>query len=171
MSVIANKKHPSPNLKDELGLDFLGGPEDLDLIIKESDFLVLSLMSGKDTKSMFSDREFSMMKRNAFFINIARGDLVDEAALGRALEEGRIAGAGLDVYQGDRDGTVNYNHVIFKVSNTVLTPHVGGGHMAANTPEFRARVEFDINNVMAALKGEEPKHVVGSVHRLPKAVL
>jgi D-3-phosphoglycerate dehydrogenase len=171
MKVMANKKHPTQDLPFQLNLDFLGGPGDLDYLLRESDFLVLALTSGKETKNLMGDREFSLMKPTSFFINIARGDIVDEIALGRALQERTIAGAGMDVYWGDRDGTVNFNHTIFKVQNTVLTPHVAGGHMAPDSEEYKERLGFMVGNMLRALRGEEPSNIQGKVRKLSKPVL
>ncbi len=92
------------------------------------------------------------MKPTAFLINASRGIIVDEAALVRALQEGWIAGAGLDVYEREplQDGP------LLQFPNVVLTPHIGG----ATYPALRAMSVKAAQNVISVLRGEKPEGVV-----------
>jgi phosphoglycerate dehydrogenase-like enzyme len=90
-------------------------------------------------------REFQLMKRTAYFINSARGPLVDEEALVRALQEGRIAGAGLDVFEHEP----RPHPALLEMPNVVVTPHVGSA--VRELREAMANVVVD--NIIAILEG------------------
>jgi glyoxylate reductase len=101
---------------------------------------------------MISDREFALMKPTAFLINTARGPIVDEAALIRALTKKRIAGAGLDVYEHEPKVAT----ALRKMDNVVLTPHMGSA--VASLREVMANIVVD--NVFALLDGKPPPNCV-----------
>jgi phosphoglycerate dehydrogenase-like enzyme len=92
------------------------------------------------------------MKRTAYLINTARGPVVDQAALTRALQEGWIAGAGLDVYDPE---PLPADSPLLKMTNVVLSPH-----MAAHTDEALLRMAMVVTDVMAVLEGRQPEHPV-----------
>lgn len=85
-----------------------------------SDFITVHIPATKDTVGLIGEKEFSMMKKSAFFINVSRGTIADEEALVGALERGEIAGAGLDVYAQEPPSPEN---PLFRLENVVLTPH------------------------------------------------
>ena len=93
---------------------------DRDRVFREADFLTLHLPLDADTYHSVGEREFSLMKPTAIFLNCARGPLVDEAALIRALQSGRIAGAGLDVTEQE---PCPPDSPLFGMANVLLTPH------------------------------------------------
>jgi glyoxylate reductase len=93
----------------------------LDRLLRESDFVSLHSPLNKATHHQIGAREFALMKKTAFFINTARGPIVDEAALTRALKSRRIAGAGLDVFEFEPKVARDLR----KLQNVVLTPHLG----------------------------------------------
>lgn len=97
-SVTAIKRNPAPELVRELGLDFLGGPEDLHRVLSEADFVVLTTPLTHETYKMIGEAELRTMKKTAFLINVARGDLVQEKAVFQALTGGGIAGFASDVW-------------------------------------------------------------------------
>src|SRR5262249_6682416 len=84
--------------QQEFGLEFAGGADRTDKVIRESDYLSLHLHLNVQTRNILDARRLGLMKPSACLINVSRGALVDEQALYRALQEGRIAGAGLDVF-------------------------------------------------------------------------
>lgn len=96
---------------------------DLAVAAGEADFLVVLVPYSKDTHHIVDETVLAAMKRSAFLINIARGGCVDEAALIRALETGRIAGAGLDVFATE---PLPKDDPLWQTPNLVITPHVGG---------------------------------------------
>ena len=101
----------------------MGKPEDLDRVVSESDYLSLHLHLNQQTRHIIDDRRIRLMKPTAYLINVARGALVDEQALHAALMEGRLAGAGLDVFS---DEPVDPNNALLKLPNVVATPHISG---------------------------------------------
>ena len=94
---------------------------DLDTLLRESDFVTLHVPLMPETKHMMSKRELDLMKPTALLINTSRGEVVDEAALIKALKKGKIAGACLDVYEREPPA----ESPLLKLSNVVLTPHLG----------------------------------------------
>ena len=80
------------------GLSFLGGPADLDEVLRRSDYLAVTLSLNDQTRGLLGARELGLMKPSAVLVNVARAEIVDEDALYRALEERRLAGAALDVW-------------------------------------------------------------------------
>lgn len=92
-------------------------------LLSEAHFVVCAAYATPETTNLFDERAFAQMRRDAFFINVSRGVLVDEAALEAALRSGRIAGAGLDVGRGKDEQP---NPAIARLPNVVATPHVAG---------------------------------------------
>ena len=120
----------------------------LDELLARSDFVSLHARLTPQTRHLIGERELGLMKRSAYLINSARGPLVDEAALVRALEEGRIAGAGLDVYEHEP----RPHPKLLKMENVVMTPHVGSA-----VGELRAQMaNVVVDNIVAVLEGREP---------------
>lgn len=94
--------------------------EKRNIIFSDSDFVSVHVPSTHETKKSIGIKEFTLMKPTAFFINVARGDLVVEEDLVKALQEGIIGGAGLDVYE---EEPPRENHPLFTLDNVILTPH------------------------------------------------
>jgi phosphoglycerate dehydrogenase-like enzyme len=155
MRVIALKRSPSKALQRQLGIDFLGGPKDLPHILQESDVVVVSVVLTPATRRMIGAPELLMMRPTAYLVNVARGGVIDEAALVAALREGRIAGAGLDVFV---DEPIRPDHPLLRLDNVVLTPHVaGGGGMDELKPE---RADLIAGNIVKVLRGDTPANIV-----------
>jgi glyoxylate reductase len=117
-------------------------------LLAESDFVSVHAPLTADTRHLVGERELRLMKPTAFLVNTARGPIVDEKALVRALKERRIAGAGLDVYE--REPEVEPELLTMK--NVVLTPHLGSA--VAELREIMANVVVD--NILAVLAGKRP---------------
>jgi len=109
--------------RQEFGVEFAGKPADLDRVLADSDFVSLHLHLNQDTRHIIDRRRLGLMKPSAYLINVARGALVDEKALTEALVEGRLAGAGLDVFGVE---PIALDHPLLKLPNVVATPHVSG---------------------------------------------
>jgi phosphoglycerate dehydrogenase-like enzyme len=105
------------------GVDWLGGPADLDRLLAEADFVVLAAPHTPETRGLIGNRQFQTMKRSAYLINLARGALVDETALAVALRDRVIAGAALDVFQTE---PLPPTSPLWDLDNVILTPHVSG---------------------------------------------
>ena len=128
MKVRAVRRNPSAPLPEGVHPDWVGGNDQLHALLASSDVVVVTVPLDGDTKGMVGAEELAAMKPSAFLINVARGPVVDQAALYSALKERRIAGAGLDVWWGSpADGVIPPAELPFaSLPNTVLTPHHSG---------------------------------------------
>nr|XP_018906679.1 PREDICTED: glyoxylate reductase/hydroxypyruvate reductase-like [Bemisia tabaci] len=95
---------------------------DLDTLLQTCDFIILTILATPETKGLISREKISLMKRNAIFINTARGVLVDQDALTEALQQGKILGAGLDVTSPE---PLPLDHPLHTLKNCVILPHMG----------------------------------------------
>ena len=125
----------------------------LDTLIKESDIISIHLPMTEDTKHTIGERELDNMKESAILINVARGPIIDNEALANALNEGKIAGAGIDVF--DMEPPIPNDYPLLHAKNALLTPHVG--YLTDEAMVLRAQIAFD--NVMAYINGED-KNIV-----------
>ncbi len=129
--------------------DFMGTSDDLDRVVAESDFLSLHLHLNEETRHIIDARQLGRMKPTASIINVARGALVDEAALYEALVNGRIGGAGLDVFaQEPPDPTLP----VYQLPNVVATPHIAG----VTDGTSRRRAAAAAENTDRVARGLEP---------------
>ena len=128
-------------------------PADLVTLLQESDFISLHTPLNRETQKLIGDHEFKKMKPTCYFMNTARGGCVDQEALIRALQEGRIAGAGVDVTVEEPIAATN---PLIKMPNVILT-----GHSAyySVTSEFELYSK-PMAQVVMALKGEWPTYAV-----------
>jgi glyoxylate reductase len=124
----------------------------LDTLLAQSDFVSLHVPLRPETQRLIGVEQLCRMKRSAFLINTARGSVVDEAALIAALEEGLIAGAGLDVFE--REPAVPLT--LLALPNVVLLPHIG----SAVTSVRSLMCALAARDCVAVLTGEPPRHVV-----------
>ncbi len=138
-----------PAIEKELGVERVA----LDRLIKESDFISLHcpLIPGK-THHLIGEEQLAMMKPTAYLVNTARGPVVDEKALVKALQKGRIAGAALDVFEDEP----NLSPGLAELDNVILTPHLASASIRSRT----AYATLSVNNLIAALKGETPPNLV-----------
>ncbi len=142
MSIKVISAHP-PKLKP-VGVDFWKGPAGLTQFLKESDYVVLACPLSEDTRGLIGPREFACMKRSAFLINVARGAVVQEEALYRALKERRIAGAAIDVwyrYPQNEKACRPSRFPFHKLSNVIMTPHVSGWMLGTRQKRLRLVAE------------------------------
>ncbi|MDW7673433.1 MAG: D-glycerate dehydrogenase [Bacillota bacterium] len=137
-----NTRRKSEEEEKALGVEY----REFDDLIKEADFISLHLPLMPETEHLIGEREFKMMKKTAYLINTARGPVVDEKALVKALQEKEIAGAGLDVYEEEpelAEGLVG-------LDNVVLLPHIASASIETRTKMGIMAAE----NLLAGLKGE-----------------
>ena len=116
--VLVHTRTTSAALASEFGIEYAS----LDEVLRQADIVSLFASLTRDTRRMIGARELGLMKRSAYLINIARGELIDQEALVQALRSGQIAGAGLDVFE---DEPV-FDCPLFTLDNVVLTPHQAG---------------------------------------------
>jgi glyoxylate reductase len=122
---------------------------DRETLLRESDFVTLHVPLLPETKGMMGPAQLALMKPTAFLINTSRGPVVNERALITALQEGRIAGAGLDVFEKE---PVDPGNPLLKMENVVILPHVG----SATDATRQAMLDLAVSNVVAVLQGKPP---------------
>jgi phosphoglycerate dehydrogenase-like enzyme len=135
--------------EDALGVRFVLFGE----LLRTSDVVSLHVPLDDSTRGMMSTREFALMKRSAILINTCRGPVVDEAALHRALTDGQIAGAGLDVMV---EEPPKPNHPLFSLPNVTLTPHSAG----PTWENWTARFRNGFDNIQRVAAGGRPRWVI-----------
>jgi D-3-phosphoglycerate dehydrogenase len=142
MRVKAYDPFLSKEVADQLGVELMK----LDELYKSADYITVHVPLTEETKGMISDKQFEVMKPGARVINCARGGIIDEAALARALESGKVAGAALDVYVEEPPKDLK----LAKFNNVVLTPHLG-----ASTEEAQINVAIEVaHQISDALLGK-----------------
>ncbi len=139
--------------REEYQLSFFGGPEDLDILLRQSDYLSIHTPLTTKTHHLINRESLGLMKPTAVLINVARGEIVDEAALLEALQAGRIRGAGLDVFT---DEPPDPSHPFLHMENVVATPHIAGGTRGTSQRRGKAAAE----NVHRVAQGLPPLYLV-----------
>ncbi|WP_369379632.1 2-hydroxyacid dehydrogenase [Lysinibacillus fusiformis] len=132
-----------------LGIEYM----ELDELLVQSDIVSLHIPLLSSTKGLISKEKLELMKESAILINCARGPIVDNDALADALNEGRIAGAGIDVF--DMEPPIPGDYKLLQAKNAILTPHVG--FLTNEAMELRAKIAFD--NTKAFLEGK-PQNII-----------
>ena len=133
--------------------------QDRDEIFKQSDYVSLHVPATPETIHSVSDREFDMMKETAYLINAARGSIVDEPALIRALEAGKIAGAGLDTLEKE---PIDPSNPLVSMDNVLTAPHIGGATKEASSRSSVACAQA----IDDYFSGRTPKFVVPELRDL-----
>ena len=137
----------SQNLTAERAAEVGAARVDRDELLARSDVVTIHLVLSDRTRGLIGARGLSRMKRTAYLVNTSRGPIVDEAALVRALREGTIAGAGLDVYD---EEPLPADHPLRRTPNTVITPHLG--YVTEET--YRIFYGQALEDIVAYLRGE-----------------
>ncbi len=169
MEVLAADVQRDEALASRLGFHYV----EMDDLLGSSDIITLHVPSNEHTRNLISDEEFARMKEGVVLINTARGDIVDIKALARAIGEGKVAAAGLDVLPeegGIREEaellysvynkkydleTMLLNHILLRLRNVIITPH-----SAFNTREAVGRILSTTAGNIAALARGEPENVI-----------
>lgn len=138
----------------EFGLSFVGSPSDLDAMLPQVDYVSLHVPLTSETSGLLNRQRLALLKATAVVINVARGGLIDEAALIEALQQNRIGGAGLDVFA---EEPLPMSSALLQLDNVVATPHVAGG--SRRTAELRGSAVAE--NVIRVLEGRPILHAVG----------
>lgn len=139
-----NRSRLSSELEAPLGAQWVSQDE----LLQRADHLVIVVPYTPSAHHLIAARELALMKPSATLVNIARGGVVDDAALAQALASGRLAAAGLDVFEGEPQ----LNPALLSLSNVVLTPHIA----SASLPTRRAMCNLAVDNLIALLSGAEP---------------
>ncbi|NLJ48307.1 MAG: D-glycerate dehydrogenase [Candidatus Atribacteria bacterium] len=149
LKVLYYDKNPiSPIIEKELGVS----RANFDEILRKSDFISIHVPLNEETFHLIGQKEMSIMKKDSYLINTARGPIVDEKALVKALKDGLIRGAALDVFENEPE----IEKELMSLDNIVMVPHIGSA-------SYRTRTKMAImaaNNLLSALKGERPEFLV-----------
>jgi len=148
MKIIYWGPRRKPEAEQELGMEYVS----LDRLLAQADFVSMHPPMNAETRHMISDAQFAKMKPTAFIINTARGAVIDEKAMVRALKAKKIAGAGLDVFEHEP----KLPPALKAMMNVVLTPHLGSAVM-----EVRDKMaNIVVDNLQALLAGRTPPNCV-----------
>ena len=145
-----NRSHLSEADEKACGATYVSKEE----LLRTADHVVLVLPYSAESHHTIGAKEIALMKPTATLINIARGGIVDDAALAQALKEKRIFAAGLDVFEGEP----KVHPELLKLSNVVLAPHIA----SATEKTRRAMVDLAIDNLRAALAGKKPPSLINA---------
>ena len=145
MKILYTKASPKPELERELGAQ----RRELEELLEQADFVCVTVPLSRETEKLFGAAEFQRMKPGAIFVNLARGKVVDEAAMIAALQDGTLHAAGLDVYEQE---PLPADSPLPHMANVVALPHIGSAtHETRTAMALRA-----VDNIRLALKGERP---------------
>jgi glyoxylate reductase len=148
MRVLYHNRKRDPEAERAVGAEYRAKAE----LLREADFVVLSIPLSAETRHLIGAAELALMKPTAYLVNVARGPVVDEAALVDALQSGRIAGAGLDVFEEEP----KVHPGLLELENLALTPHIGSASRATRLRMATRAAE----NCVAALQGQRPPNLV-----------
>lgn len=154
MHVVGTRRHPRPDEPLPPGFAELGGPGDLDRYLPVSDFVVVCCQWTPETTRLFNRDRFARMKQGSVFVNVARGEIVDETALAEALAGGKLRGVVLDVYVGEFEHTPP--PVLWQDRRVLITPHVSG----ASDQNRHGAIEIFCENLRAWLDGKPLRNVI-----------
>ncbi len=149
MEVIYYNRNRKLNVEKSLNIRYA----DLETLLKQSDFVLIMTALTDETFHMIDEEQFDLMKKDAIFINASRGSTVNEKALINALNEKKILGAGLDVFENE---PIEKDNPLLSMSNVVLLPHVGSATIKTRNDMAHLAAE----NLVKALTGEIPPNIV-----------
>lgn len=144
MKIIYYDTHRKPDLEEKYGYQYRPFRD----VVKEADVVSLHIPSYPGVHRLFDKEVFDLMKKDAIFINVSRGNLMDEAYLAEKLEKRELFAAGLDVYEFEPA----VNERLLKLDNAVLVPHIGSATYTARM----GMAQLTVDNVKRVLAGEEP---------------
>jgi D-3-phosphoglycerate dehydrogenase/microcystin synthetase protein McyI len=150
MRVLAYDPYIAPSKAEAMGATWVG---DLASVLREADIVSVHAELTDETHGMIGERELRLMRPDAFLVNTARGPIVKQEALARALREGWIRGAALDVFEAEPPPS---DSPLYALDNLILTPHVAGLTIEA----ARALAVSAATQILQALRGERPPHLV-----------
>jgi glyoxylate reductase len=149
MKVIYYSRKRKEDVERELGVEY----RELHSLLREADIVSIHTPLTEETYHLIGEKELSLMKPTAILINTARGAVVDQKALYKALKERRIFGAGLDVYEKE---PIDADDPLLELDNVVLLPHIGSASVETRGRMARMAAE----NLLAGLRGEKPPNLV-----------
>ena len=171
MKIVTYDLYPNVEFAQEIGIEYVGSIQE---VLAQADIVTLHVPSAKDNYHMINEQSLAQAKKGLYIINTARGDLVDTVALTQAIQSGHIAGAGLDVYEGEKfitdemelltqDSNIGEEvwksfaaeHALLDMPNVIVTPHV-----AFNSVEAKKEItDTTTDNILKALLGTPQNEV------------
>ena len=151
MRIIAIKRRPDPALISRLGIEWAGGLDRLPELLRRSDYLFLCIPLNDETRGLINESALAQMPPEACLVNAARGGLIEHQALLTALAEGRLMGAGLDVFEHE---PVQPSSPILAREDVLATPHIAG----VTDMSYRSIAEALADNIRRLQAGEALKH-------------
>ncbi|MFX0086764.1 MAG: 2-hydroxyacid dehydrogenase [Candidatus Hodarchaeota archaeon] len=148
MKIIYYSRTRKMDIEKEYGFIY----REMDELLKEADIISINVPYTSETHHLIAKRELELMKPSAYLINTARGKILDEFHLIKALKNGKIAGAGLDVFYNEPDISIELRNL----SNVVLTPHIG----SATTEARNAMAVMVAKNLIAIEQGIQPPNLI-----------
>ncbi|MEM2876313.1 MAG: NAD(P)-dependent oxidoreductase, partial [Candidatus Bathyarchaeia archaeon] len=151
MRIIYYDVYRNEDIEKKLGIQYVEFKE----LLKESDFVSIHVPLTSETYHLFNEEAFKSMKKTAYLINTSRGPVIDERALYKALTEGWIKGAGLDVHE---EEPTPRDNPLLKLENIVVAPH-----LASASVETRVKMAvMAAENLVSVLKGKVPPNLVNT---------
>jgi phosphoglycerate dehydrogenase-like enzyme len=154
MRVVGTRRHPAADEPPPAGFSHIAAAAELDRLLPDSDFVVICCQWTAETTHLFNRERFALMKPGAVLVNVARGEIVDEAALSEALDAGRLRGVVLDVYEGEFERLPPSR--LWRDERVLITPHVSG----ASDRELHGAIELFSDNLRAYLDGRPLRNVI-----------
>ncbi|MFD2045160.1 2-hydroxyacid dehydrogenase [Ornithinibacillus salinisoli] len=146
MKILYHNRNRKPDAEKELQASY----SNFENLISKSDYVVSVVPLTSETKYLFNQKVFEQMKASAIFINVSRGQVVDEEALYRALLSKQIKGAGLDVFENE---PIRSNHPFLALSNVVCLPHIGSASLETRTE----MIQLCMDNIEGFFRGTGAK--------------
>ena len=154
MRVVGTRRNLQPGDPLPSGFSEMGGAADLDRLLPDSDFVVICCQWTPETDRLFDKTRFGLMKQGSVLVNVARGEIVDEAALAEALDQDRLRGVVLDVYVGE------FEHLppprLWSDPRVLITPHVSG----ASDEDRHGGIDLFCENLRAYIDGRPLRNVI-----------
>src|SRR5438270_8390397 len=154
MRVVGTRRQPQTGAPLPAGFSHLGGAQELDGLLPDSDFVVICCQWTPETTDLFNRERFALMKPGSVLVNVARGEIIDEEALAEALAQDRLRGVVLDVYEGE------FEHLpparLWQNPRVLITPHVSG----ASDRDLHAAIDLFCDNLRAYLDGKPLRNVI-----------
>jgi D-3-phosphoglycerate dehydrogenase len=169
MEILGIKRTHDETMRQDMGLEFLGTPEDLPCVLKESDFVIITAPLTPETRGMIGEEELKLMKLTACIINVARASLIQEEPLYRALHKGVIAGAAIDVWWTPHfwdplwnpEGKDAAEHPFWDLDNIICTTH----NLAVSDSRSDSGIKIMAENILRIRAGKPPINQVDKEFR------
>lgn len=164
MKVMGVRRSPDEELRKSLGFEFIGGIDDLEYVLSQADFVIVTVPLTPDTRGMIGEKELRVMKKTAIIVNVARAAIIQEEPLYRALKEGRLAGAGLDVWWKPHWwdplwqplGSQPSEFPLWDLPNVICTPH----NVGSTDVRSDAGIKVMVENILRVRDGKTPINLV-----------